>query len=287
VTPDPPVGLNMRMAGAALDVTGRCLTRLPRRAKASAAVVLGWVLWRCEIHRPPPFPALFPDGAPAALRGRLRSHFMRRAMALFNLAEAVWGEPGRVLAQVSVTGWPDILALQRRGVPVILLGAHFIDLPLPIRVLAERVPIGLVARMFRHPLAQQPLAALARRTGGSLIDGEDPRAICRSLRRGETVLILADYPQSAASPTATDRIERLARTTGAVVLPLLCRRIDGRSWLAVGAPLGRGGLNDEALRALFAGWIAEAPIDYLWPRIAEGVPAARPSLHVGGGPRGD
>ena len=125
MTPDPLVGLNMRMAGAALDVTGRCLTRLPRRAKESAAVVLGWVLWRCEIHRPLPFPALFPDGAPAALRGRLRPHFMRRAMALFNLAEAVWSEPGRVLGQVSVTGWPDILALQRRGIPVILLGAHF------------------------------------------------------------------------------------------------------------------------------------------------------------------
>lgn len=268
--PYPVVGLGKRMIGATADAIGCCLARLPTAAKARGAFVLGWVLWRCEIHRPLLFPALFPDGAPAALRGRLRAYFERRAMALFNLAEALWGDTRRVLVQVSVTGWPDILDLQRRGIPVILLSAHFIDLPVAVRALAERVPIGLVARLFRHAALRRPLVRLARRTGGKLVDGCDAREICRRLKHGETVVILADYPEPAGSPAATDRIERLARATRAVVLPLSCRRIDGRLSLVVGMPLGRSELNDEALRMLFAGWIAAAPIDYLWPRVTGG-----------------
>ncbi|HMM44220.1 MAG TPA: hypothetical protein PKE41_01150 [Candidatus Macondimonas sp.] len=270
--PDPPIGLNERVVAAAVDGAGRCLSRLPKAATVCAAGVLGWLLWRCETRCPPPFPVLFPAGAPAALQGQLPAYFRRRAAALFNLIESLWGTPGRAPAGVSVTGWPAIADLQRRRVPVILLAGHFIDLPVGIRALAERVPIGLVARLFRHAALRGPLARLASRTGGKLVDGCDAREICRRLKHGETVVILADYPEPAGSPTATDRIERLARATRAVVLPLSCRRIDGRLSLAVGMPLGRSELNDEALRTLFAGWIAEAPIDYLWPRIAGGRP---------------
>ena len=281
----PVAGLGKRIIEGAVEASGRCLARLPRAARARGAFVLGWVLWRCEIHRPPPFPALFPDGAPAALRGRLRAYFTQRAMALFNLAEALWGDAGRVLVQVSVTGWPDILALQRRGIPVILLGAHFINLPVAVRALAERVPIGLVARLFRHAALRRPLARLASRTGGKLVDGCDAREICRRLKHGETVVILADYPEPAGSPTATDRIERLARATRAVVLPLSCRRIDGRLSLAVGTPLPHDQMTDAAVRALYAEWITQAPMDYLWPRAAGTAITIPPTADVNGRPQ--
>lgn len=264
--PDPPTGLGPRLAGAVAEVAGRCLARLPEVAKAHAAAVLGWVLWRRESRCPPRLAVRFPAGPPGAPGDWLRACFTRRAMALFNLADALWGTPRRALAGVSVTGWPALAALQRQRIPVILLAGHFIDLPVGVRALAERVPLVVVARMFRHPALRRPLARLARRTGGKLVDGRDAREIWRCLRRGETVLILADYPVPGGSRATEDRIGRLARATGAVVLPLSCRRVDARLCLAVGTPLTDDQTSDAALRALYAGWIAESPIDYLWPR---------------------
>lgn len=281
--PDPPIGLNQRVVAAVVDGAGRCVSRLPKSATDCAAGVLGWTLWRCETRCPPPFPVLFPAGAPAALQDQLPAYFRRRATALFNLAESLWGTPGRAPAGVSVTGWPAIADLQRRRVPVILLAGHFIDLPVGIRALAERVPLGLVARLFRHAALRRPLARLARRTGGKLVDGGDAWEICRHLKRGETVLILADYPEPAGPAAATDRIRRLAHATGAVVLPLSCRRVDARLRLSVGTPLPHDQMCDAAVRALYARWIAEAPMDYLWPRAA-GESATDPSTSHAGGP---
>ena len=284
MSPESQVGLNRRFVAAAVDVAGRFLARLPKAATACAAGVLGWALWRCETRCPPPFPVLFPAGAPAALQDRLPAYFRRRAAALFNLAESLWGTPGRAPAGVSVIGWPAIADLQRRRVPVILLAGHFIDLPVGIRALAERVPLGLVARLFRHAALRRPFVRLANRTGGKLVDGGDAREICRHLKRGETVVILADYPEPPGPAAATDRIRRLARATGAAVLPLSCRRMDSRLQLAFGTPLPHHQMTDAAVRALYARWIAEAPIDYLWPRAAGGAAAAPSKTHSDGLP---
>jgi lauroyl/myristoyl acyltransferase len=148
---------------------------------------------------------------------------------------------------------------------VILLAGHFIGLPLAVRALAERVPLRVVARMFRHRLFQLLLARLGHRTGGGLIDGANGRAICRSLMQGETILILADYGMAGTSQSAASHVSRLARRSGAVVLPLHYHRHGRVHQLCVGRPLPLVGLTAEALQSLYATWIQESPAEYLWP----------------------
>ena len=259
------------VTAAAIDGLGWALARLPEMAQRGGSQLLSAVLQSAEARHPVMHETLV-EALPALARHDvtrlLQAHLYRRAAGVFGFVEALWGRPACILDKASVTGWPQLVQYQRQGVAVILIAGHFIDLPAGVRALAERVPVQLVARLFRHPAFRRPVARLAQRTGGCLIDGGNPKAIVRALQRGGTVLILADYPldQSLQSAPAAERIARLAQWTGAVVLPVGCRREGGRPHLEIGAPLPLESTGDAALQGLYQNWIEAARIDYLWPR---------------------
>lgn len=255
----------------AIDGLGWALARLPEMAQRGGGRLLNTVLQRAEVRHPVMRETLveaLPALAPHEATRLLQAHLRHRAAGAFGFVQALWAGSTRILDKASVTGWPQLVRYQRQGVAVILIAGHFIDLPVGVRALAERVPVQLVARLFRHPALRRPVARLARRTGGCLIDGGNARAIVRALQRGETVLILADYPlgQHPRSAPAAERIARLAQWTGAVVLPMGCRREGGRLHLEIGAPLPLESTGDAALQTLYQSWIDVSRIDYLWPR---------------------
>lgn len=253
-----------------MDAAGWGIARLPPAIGQISSRMLAFSLERMGPGRnsfSASLAACFPDRDLDWQTRTHRAHLRRRFRGIFELIESLWAGPARVTGRVQIVGWPQLVALQRQGVPVILLAGHFIGLPLAVRALAERVPLRVVARMFRHRLFQQLLARLGHRTGGGLIDGADGRAICRSLMRGETMLILADYGMAGASQSAASHaVSRLAHRSGAVVLPLHYRRHGRAHQLYVGTPLPLAGLTAEALQSLYTAWIQESPAEYLWPR---------------------
>lgn len=253
-----------------MDATGWCIARLPPAIGQVSSRMLAFFLARIDRGRDSfrtPLTASFPKWD---MNGHTRAHHahIRRCLwGIFELIESIWAGPARVTGRVDIVGWPQLVALQHQGIPVILLAGHFIGLPLVVRALAERVPLHVVARMFRHPLFQQALARLSHRTGGGLIDGADGRAICRSLMQGKTVLLLADYGMEGNNqPAASQPVSRLAQRSGSVVLPLHYHRHGGTYRLSIGAPLPWANLTAEALQSQYRAWIEESPTEYLWPR---------------------
>lgn len=254
-----------------MDVAGWCIARLPPAIGQISSRMLAFFLERMGPGRNAFLSSLatnFPDHDLDWRTRTHRAHLQRRIRGIFELIESLWAGPARVTGRVHIVGWPQLVALQRQGVPVILVAGHFIGLPLAVRALAERVPLRVVARMFRHHLFEKVFARLGHRTGGGLIDGADGRAICRSLMRGETILILADYgvAEASQSTAASHAVSRLAQRSGAVVLPLHYRRHDRAHLLCVGIPLPLAGLTADALQSLYTAWIQESPAEYLWPR---------------------
>lgn len=253
-----------------MDATGWCIARLPPAIGQISSRVLAFPLEGIDLGMDScraSLTACFPDRDLDWQRRTHRAHLRRRLGGIFELIESLWASPAQVTGRVHVVGWPQLIALQRQGVPVMLLAGHFIGLPLAVRALAERVPLRVVARMFRHPLFQHLLARLGRRTGGGLIDGADARAICRSLTRGETILLLGDYGMgSDRQSPASDAVSRLAQRSGSVVLPLHYHRQGRMHQLQIGAPLPLAGLTAEALQSMYTAWIQESPAEYLWPR---------------------
>ena len=252
-----------------MDATGWCIARLPPSIGQISSHMLAFSLERIGPGRDlfrTSLAACFPDRDLDWQTRTHRAHLRRRLLGIFELIESLWADPACVTGRVHIVGWPQLVALQRQGVPVILLAGHFIGLPLAVRALAERVPLRVVARMFRHRLFQRLLARLGQRTGGGLIDGADGRAICRSLMRGETILLLADYGMTGASQSvASHAVSRLAHRNGAVVLPLHYQRNGRAHQLCVGTPLPLARLTEEALQSLYTAWIQESPAEYLWP----------------------
>jgi len=255
---------------AVTDVAGWCIARFPPVIAQISSRMLAFSLERIGPGRNAfrsSLAACFPDRDLDWQTRIHRAHLQRRLWGIFELIESLWAGPARVTARVHIIGWPQLVALQRQGVPVILLAGHFIGLPLAVRALAERVPLRVVARMFRHRLFEKVFARLGQRTGGGLIDGADGRAICRSLMQGETILILADYGIAGASHSAASHaVSRLAHRSGAVVLPLHYHRHGKAHQLYLGTPLPLAGLTAEALQSLYTAWIQESPAEYLWPR---------------------
>ncbi|MES1994242.1 MAG: hypothetical protein V4457_11800 [Pseudomonadota bacterium] len=259
-----------------IDVAGWCLARMPPGVDWIANRILALGLRCLDAGRPSLLNVLqahFPE-RDHHWHGRMhRAHLQRRVSGILDLIRALWGTPDCVMRRVSVINWPQLVTFRQQGVPVILLAGHFIGLPMGARALAERIPLQVVARMFRHPGFHRSLARLARRSGGGIIDGGNGRALYRSLQRGETVLILADYGMAGdAQRVAMGMVLRLANRTGAMVLPLHCKH-HGRCYaLHVGAPLPSAELGDEALQALYQAWIVASPAEYLWPRAPFALP---------------
>jgi lauroyl/myristoyl acyltransferase len=260
---------------AIIDVTGWCLARMPPGVDWIASRILALGLRCLDAGRPSLFSVLkvhFPE-RDRYWHGQVHhAHLQRGVSGILDLIQVLWGTPDSVMRRVSVINWPQLVTFHQQGVPVILLAGHFIGLPMGVRALAERIPLQVVARMFRHPGFYRPLARLTHRSGGGFIDGGNGRALYRSLRQGKIVLILADYGMAGKTQrTAMGMVLRLANRTGAVVLPLHCQHHGRSDTLHVGAPLPPTELGDAALQALYRAWIVASPAEYLWPR-ASSVP---------------
>jgi KDO2-lipid IV(A) lauroyltransferase len=174
----------------------------------------------------------------AAERERLLArHFGSLGIALFETAFAWWGAPPRIPPLSHIEGAENIRAGLARGRGVILLAAHFTTLEMAGRVLATLQPVSFLYRPTRNELLAVFLARCRNRFGGNPIPRDDVRALITALKGNECVWYAPDqsYRKKGAQmvelfgiPAATNTFtSRLARMTGAVVLPYFFERLPG------------------------------------------------------------
>jgi KDO2-lipid IV(A) lauroyltransferase len=208
-------------------------------------------------------------------------HFASLGIGLFETAFTWWASPKRFGRLVKIEGRENLEAALARGQGVILLTAHFTTLEIGARILASVEPTSFLYRPTKNEVLAWSLARTRCRFGGHPIPRDDIRALIKALKHNECVWYAPDqsYRKKGAQmvelfgiPAATNTFtSRLARMTGATVLPYFFERLPGtQGYRAVIHPAFDNFPSDcpvadtERYNHLIEAQVRKVPEQYLW-----------------------
>jgi Kdo2-lipid IVA lauroyltransferase/acyltransferase len=211
----------------------------------------------------------------------LDEHFASLGIALLEIPFAWWSSPGRLAKLLRIEGVEHLRAAQARNRGVILLTAHFTSMEMAGRALLSVAPVGFLYRETRNEVLAYALKRFRVGYGGHPIPKNDIRAFVSALRRNECVWYAPDqsYRKKGAEmvpmfgiPAATNTLtSRLARMTGATVLPYFLQRLPGtQGYVAVihppleNFPSDCAAADTERFNHLIETQVRRAPEQYLW-----------------------
>jgi Kdo2-lipid IVA lauroyltransferase/acyltransferase len=178
-----------------------------------------------------------PQLSPRERERLLNEHFASLGVALLEIPLAWWITPRQLARIVQFEGVEHLRAAQARNRGVILLTAHFTTLEMAGRSLLAIAPVGFLYRATKNEALAYALKRCRTGYGGRPIPKDDIRAFIAALGRNECVWYAPDqsYRKKGAQmvpmfgiPAATNTLtSRLARMTGATVLPYFFRRLPG------------------------------------------------------------
>ena len=167
----------------------------------------------------------------------LDEHFASLGIGLLEIPFAWWSTPERLARIVHLEGVEHLRAALERNHGVILLTAHFTSLEMAGRALLAIAPVGFLYRPPKNEVVAYALKRFRIGYGGHPIPKDDIRAFISALRHNECVWYAPDqsYRNKGAEmvplfgiPAATNTLtSRLARMTGAAVLPYFFLRLPG------------------------------------------------------------
>lgn len=223
----------------------------------------------------------YPELSPKQREAILKDHFRSLGMGLFETGITWWSPAERLLKLTEVTGLEHLDAVLARGQGVILLSAHFTTLEIGARAICARRPTSIMYRPTKNAVLERFLQHNRGRHAKRAIPRDDIRTLIGALKANEIVWYAPDqaYRKKGAEmvpffgiPAATNTAtSRLAKLTGAAVLPYFPERLSGnRGYRMVIHPA----LEDfpgespalDALRfnKLIEAQIRRVPDQYLW-----------------------
>jgi Kdo2-lipid IVA lauroyltransferase/acyltransferase len=223
----------------------------------------------------------FPELDAPARERLLDEHFKSLGIALMEVPLAWWITPRQLAKLVRIKGAEHLEAAIARGKGVILLTAHFTSLELAGRTLLAVAPVKFLYRPTKNEVLAYALNRFRTGYGGRPIPKDDIRAFISALKKNECVWYAPDqsYRKKGAEmvplfgiPAATNTLtSRLARTTGAAVLPYFLQRLPGsQGYLATIHPPLEGfpsecPVSDTArFNRMIEAQVRIAPEQYLW-----------------------
>jgi Kdo2-lipid IVA lauroyltransferase/acyltransferase len=211
----------------------------------------------------------------------LRDHFRNLGITVGETALSWWDDGARIRALAQVEGLEHVDAALTRGSGVILLAAHFTTLEMGARIMTLARPIHPMYKPTRNPLIAEYMIARRAAQSAGAIANDDIRSVVRTLRANGVIWYAPDqaYRHKGAElvpffgiPVATNTAtSRLARSTGAAVLPYFVERLPAAAGYRVhiGAALEHFPSDDpvaDTLRyhALIEAEVRRIPAQYLW-----------------------
>ena len=224
---------------------------------------------------------VFPELDHEARERLLDRHFASLGIALLEIPLAWWSTPERIARLTDIQGREHLEAARALGRGVILLTAHFTTMEMAGRVLASVTPVGFLYRPTSNEVLAWALRRFRSAHGGHPIARDDIRAFIGALRNRECVWYAPDqsYRKKGAEmvrlfgvPAATNTLTpRLARMTGAPVLPYFLQRLPGKEgYRAVIHPPLENFPSDDAVadterfNHMIEAQVRLAPEQYLW-----------------------
>jgi KDO2-lipid IV(A) lauroyltransferase len=211
----------------------------------------------------------------------LHEHFESVGIGLFEMAFAWWGGRRRQTGLARVEGLEHLENALARGTGVLLLAGHFTTIELGSTLLLQSAPFYAMYRRFENPLFEEVMRRRRRALAGVVIHRGDFRQMLRCLKEGNAVLYMPDQAYvrqnsvlvpffSIDAPTSTGTA-RLARATGAAVVPFLPRRrADGSGYDLLlfpaleNFPSGDDIVDARRINRVFEEHARLAPEQYLW-----------------------
>jgi Kdo2-lipid IVA lauroyltransferase/acyltransferase len=222
-----------------------------------------------------------PELTPEAREHLLNEHFASLGIALLEIPLAWWSKSARLASITRVEGTEHLRAALARGRGVILLTAHFTPMEMAGRTLAEITPVGFLYRPTRNEVLAYALNRFRQGSGTRGIPRDDIRAFIGALRNNECVWYAPDqsYRKKGAEmvpmfgiPAATNTLtSRLARMTGATVLPYFLQRLPGTQGYRATIhppledfPSDNPVADTERFNRMIEAQVRLAPEQYLW-----------------------
>ena len=245
----------------------------------------------------------FPELDAPAREKLLDEHFKSLGMALMEVPLAWWITPAQLARIVRIEGAENLHAAIAHGQGVILLTAHFTSLELAGRTLLAIAPVKFLYRPTKNEVLAYALNRFRTGYGGRPIPKDDIRAFIGALKKNECVWYAPDqsYRKKGAEmvplfgiPAATNTLtSRLARMTGAAVLPYFLQRLPGaQGYLATIHPPLENFPSDcsvsdtERFNRMIEAQVRIAPEQYLWiHRRFKGLTADYPDYYGRQAPR--
>lgn len=279
----------------------RLLSLLPFSAQLAVGTALGAALRRLPVRfvriARRNIELCLPELAAAERRRLLGRHFASLGIALLEIAMAWWCPTARLGTISSVEGLEHVRNALTRGRGAILLTAHFTPLEIGGRIVAAATPVNIVYRPTKNEALAHVLSRCRSRNGGHAIPRDDIRSMIAALKGNEVVWYAPDqsyrkkgaelvslFGIPAATNTATSRI---ARMTGAAVLPYFVERLPGSAGYRVviqppleNFPSGCPRADAERFHRLIEAQVRAVPDQYLWiHRRFKGLTAADPDYY--------
>jgi KDO2-lipid IV(A) lauroyltransferase len=224
----------------------------------------------------------FPELDEAAREKLVRATFRAAAISVFENALSWWGGERRLRRLYRIEGLENYAAARAQGKGVILLGGHYTTLEISGRFLAFHID-GLqpIYKRAHNPLYEAVMVRQRRRLFDDLLQSTDMRTIVRNVKAGKTVWYAPDQDfgreRSVFAPffgvaTATlTTTARLARLTGAPVLPYVSERLPGAQGYRIALlpaledfPGGNDLADATRVNAVLEQQVRAMPEQYLW-----------------------
>lgn len=236
---------------------------------------------------------------PAAERARiLEAHFESLGRSIVEMAMGWFGPPEAVRARVDIEGAQHLEAALAKGRGVILFSAHFTTFEFfwpALRPLCTQL-CGMY-KSQRNPVMNKIMNRGRGRYYDVLFEKDNVRKLVRCLRENAVVWYASDQSYGGkgsvlipffGEPAMTNTaIGRIARTSGAAVLPYFCRRLPTERYvMSIGAPLaglpsGDDVADTRALTKLLEDYVRLCPEQYWWiHQRFKGRPAPLPDLYA-------
>jgi KDO2-lipid IV(A) lauroyltransferase len=228
----------------------------------------------------------------------LKQHFECMGLSLVEMAMGWFGKAEAVRRRVDTEGAEHLETALAKGRGVILFSAHFTTFEFfwpALKPLCTK--LGGMYKYQRNPVMNRVMNRGRGRYYDILISKDDVRGMLRALRDnavfwyasdqsygGKGSVLLPFFGEPAMTNTA---IGRIAKVSGAAVLPYYCRRLaNNRYVMTIGAPLDGVPSGDEvadtrALTRLLEDYIRLCPEQYWWiHQRFKGRPAPLPDLYA-------
>jgi KDO2-lipid IV(A) lauroyltransferase len=211
----------------------------------------------------------------------LKEHFRSLGIGMFETAMSWWSSNERIRELTQLVGEEHLQAALAQGRGAILLSAHFTTLEIGARSLTARLPTSIMYRPTSNLVLERFLARNRGRQAKRAIPRDDVRQLVTALKNNEPVWYAPDqsYRKKGAQmvrffniPAATNTAtSRLARMTGAPVLPYFPERLPGSQGYRMtilpaleNFPTDDPVADAERFNRLIEEHVRRVPAQYLW-----------------------